>query len=180
MLCAPSEPFITPLRSMMSDIGLVGAIVLPDGVAIRGRALHQPLPPGPVPTYGLYLEHPLSPWLRRLVAPLRPTWRPDWPSEWISWPDFGTPQDDDQAAKLIRNAIELARQGERVEVACHGGTGRTGTVIACMAVVGGLSPSEAISWTRSHYRRPAVETEGQRLWVAWFGSQLTTGTSKEP
>jgi protein-tyrosine phosphatase len=58
-----------------------------------------------------------------------------------------------------------------VEVACGGGTGRTGTVLACMAVLAGHPADDAVAWTRRHYRRHAVETPGQRRWVRWFAAE---------
>jgi protein-tyrosine phosphatase len=59
-----------------------------------------------------------------------------------------------------------------VEVACDGGTGRTGTVIACLAVRAGHPAADAVAWTRRTYRPRAVETPGQKRWVAWFAEQL--------
>jgi hypothetical protein len=137
---------------------LAGALTLPDGTVVRGRGLRSPLPDGPLPEFGLYLG---SPGHRRT----------DWPADWIDWPDFRTPRDRDRAAASIVRAYELARAGRRVEVACGGGTGRTGTVIACMAVLAGHPVDDAVSWTRAHYRRHAVETPGQRRWVRWFATR---------
>jgi Protein-tyrosine phosphatase len=147
---------------------LVGAIALPDGTVIRGRGRREPLPAGPLPQFGLYLGRPPDRPRWRPVFGRGTPWRPDWPAEWIDWPDFRTPRDDHRAAELINAAYRRARGGERVEVACVGGTGRTGTVIACMAVLAGHPAADAVGWTRRHYRPRAVETPGQRRWVAWF------------
>ena len=65
-------------------------------------------------------------------------------------------------------AFQRAASRERVEVACGGGVGRTGTVIACMAVLAGHPAADAVAWTRHNYRERAVETPGQRRWIAWF------------
>jgi hypothetical protein len=147
---------------------LTGAITLPDGTAVRGRGRREPLPEGPLPQFGLYLGRPPDP-ARRLIVPGRSeSWRPDWPAEWIDWPDFRTPRDDRRAAELIGDAYRRALAGERVEVACGGGVGRTGTVIACLAVLAGHPAADAVGWTRRNYRRRAVETPGQRRWIAWF------------
>lgn len=141
---------------------LSGAIELPDGTVIRGRGRREGVPAGPTPDFGLYLGLPSA---RR-----PPTWQPDWPAEWIDWPDFRTPRDRAAAKAQIIAAFERARAGERVEVACGGGNGRTGTVIACMAVLAGHPAADAVPWTRSHYRRHAVETPWQKRWVGWFAS----------
>jgi len=144
---------------------LSGAIALPDGTLIRGRGRREPLPTGPSPDFGLYLgRDPDRPrWIRRRAA-----WRPDWPADWIDWPDFGAPRHDRLAAAAIERAYLLARAGQRVEVACDGGTGRTGTVLACMAILAGQPTGDAIAWTRRNYRPRAVETPGQKRWVQRF------------
>ncbi len=141
-------------------MGLTGALVLPDGTRVRGRGRRQPLPPGPLPESGL--------WLGRAA---RPGELPDWPVEQVDWPDFRTPRDPERAAAAIERAYDLARAGRRVEVTCGGGTGRTGTVLACLAVLAGHPAADAVAWTRRHYRRFAVETPGQRRWVAWFAAR---------
>jgi len=148
---------------------LVGAIELPDGTPVRGRGRSQPVPPGPSPTYGLYPGPP--PGVKRRFLDRAPAWRPDWPADWIDWPDFRIPRDHEAAAALIEHAYSLARAGQLVEVACVGGTGRTGTVIACMAVLAGHPADDAVRWTREHYRPKAVETPGQRRWITWFATQ---------
>jgi hypothetical protein len=125
------------------------------------------MPQGPRPDHGLYLGRPPDA-PRRFALRRRPAWRPEWPADWIDWPDFRTPRDGDAAAGAIRDAYLLARAGQRVEVACGGGVGRTGTVIACMAVLAGHPAEDAVRWTREHYRPRAVETRSQRRWVAWF------------
>ncbi len=150
------------------DQPLVGAIALPDGTGVRGRGRREPLPTGPVPQFGLYLGRPPDQPRRRFGLGAGAPWRPDWPAEWIDWPDFRTPRDDHRAAELINLTYHRARAGELVEVACGGGTGRTGTVIACMAVLAGHPAADAVGWTRRHYRPRAVETPGQRRWIAWF------------
>ncbi|GAB2995897.1 phosphatase [Amycolatopsis acidiphila] len=138
-----------------------GAIALPDGTVVRGRGRRQPVPPGPLPDFGLYLGDP--PGARR-----RALWEPGWPAEWVSWPDFRTPRDPRDAAAKITAAYRLARSGRRVEIACTGGTGRTGTVLACMAILAGHPAEDAVAWTRGHYRPQAVETPGQHRWIGWF------------
>lgn len=91
---------------------------------------------------------------------------------WLTWPDFGVPADGEEAVAAIVSAFEHARFGRRVEVACGGGTGRTGTVLACMAMLAGVAPQRALPWVRTHYRPRAVETPGQRRWLMRFGEQV--------
>ena len=57
---------------------------------------------------------------------------------------------------------------ERVEIACAGGHGRTGTALACLAVLDGVPGHEAVRYVRTHYAARSVETPGQRRFVARF------------
>jgi protein-tyrosine phosphatase len=103
--------------------------------------------------YGLYLEE---------------RWQPSWPARVLAWPDLGLPSDDKDAAEAILHAYERARAGEHVEVGCAGGIGRTGTVLACMAILAGVGAHEAVDWVRRHYHAHAVETPEQERWVREF------------
>jgi Protein-tyrosine phosphatase len=144
----------------MTNSHLTGAIQLPGGCWIRGRGLSRPLPAGPSPHFGLYLG---SQRLRR-----RHEHQLSWPQRWIDWPDFLLPRDRDDAIEQIRALHDQVRAGRQVEVACGGGVGRTGTVIACLAALSGLAAKDAIAWTRANYHHRAVETPWQRAWVARF------------
>ena len=55
---------------------------------------------------------------------------------------------------------------ERVEIGCTGGRGRTGTALACLAVLDGIPSAAAVAFVRERYDRHAVETPGQRRYVA--------------
>jgi hypothetical protein len=144
----------------MTASRLVGAFQLPDGSWIRGRGLRRPPPGGPAPDFGLYLGS------RRLRR--RHDGELSWPHSWIEWPDFLLPRDTPQAVREIRDLRDRARAGARAEVACGGGVGRTGTVIACLVVLSGQAPADAITWTRANYHSRAVETPWQRGWVSRF------------
>lgn len=139
---------------------LEGTIRLPDGTKIRGRGLRNPLPEGSTPDYGLYLGG------RKLRT--RHEDALAWSHDWVDWPDFLLPRDRELAIKSIRALHDRAQRGELVEVACGGGVGRTGTVIACLAILAGVEPGEAVSWTRANYQRHAVETPWQKAWVKRF------------
>ncbi|MEV1146705.1 protein-tyrosine phosphatase family protein [Micromonospora sp. NPDC049799] len=125
-----------------------GAVVLPSGAAVRGRRIGDP---AAVPAdFALLLAD----------GPL-----PAWPHRRIRWPDFWVPMDRADALDALREALRRAHAGERVEVACRGGTGRTGTALAALAVLDGLPAGEAVPWVRAHYRARAVETPWQRRWL---------------
>ena len=138
-------------------------VEFPDGVRVRGRGLRNPRPDGPAPDFGLYLG--TSKLRRRHGGGIT------WPHEWITWPDFLLPRDSETAQRQIRNLHERAKT-ETVEVACYGGAGRTGTVMACLAVLSGVPADDAVAWVRAHYHERAVETPWQRGWVKKFARRL--------
>lgn len=132
-----------------------GVVELPSGRRVRGRGLGSGAPDGPDPDLGLYL-------LGVQPDPVR------WESRWVRWPDFRLPADPDDARAAFREAWERAAD-ERVELACDGGRGRTGTALACLAVLDGVPPTDAVAWVREHYHPRAVETPWQRRYVRSFG-----------
>src|SRR6478735_12670186 len=128
-------------------------VVFPDGTVVRASSISDRVEHDPTRSFGLYLDM---------------RWLPTWPAEVIEWPDYGLPADGDRAAGQIIAAFARARRGDVVEVGCMGGLGRTGTVLACMAVLAGVDANEAVAWVREHYRPNAVETPDQERWVQWF------------
>jgi hypothetical protein len=99
---------------------------LPDGtsciaVSFSGdRPYERDVPPD----FGLYLDT---------------RWEPPWPNDHVDWPDFGLP-DRRTLADALDALVERARAGERVEIGCYGGHGRTGTALACLAWCARLLP----------------------------------------
>ena len=76
------------------------------------------------------------------------------------------PADSAAFVASLRSLLARARQGEVVELGCLGGHGRTGTALACLAVLAGTSPPAAVAWVRSAYCSQAVETPDQEAFVA--------------
>lgn len=128
-------------------------VILPDGTQIRACSLAEREEADPDRSFGLYMDE---------------AWDPTWPAAMIPWADFGVPRDSEEAARQIEAAFSRARRGEVVEIGCVGGLGRTGTVLACLAVLAGVAPGDAVPWVRRHYDVRAVETADQERWVLWF------------
>lgn len=131
-----------------------GVLRLPAGRLVRGRGLRRPLPAGLLPTFGLYLLGRTPPEV-------------DWESVWLRWPDFRLPADRAAAGVALRDALART-ESERVELACGGGQGRTGTALACLVVLDGVPNEDAVAYVREHYSRHAVETPWQRRYVLRF------------
>ena len=131
-----------------------GVLRLPSGRLVRGRGLRRPMVPGPLPEFSLFLQG-------------KPPPAPEWPSRWVRWPDRWLPADPGEARQAIVDVWRRAA-GERVEVVCSGGRGRTGTVLACLAILDGVPAPQAVRYVREHYHPRAVETPWQRRFVARF------------
>lgn len=128
-----------------------GVLKLPSGRLIRGRGLRRPLPAGPSPEFAVYLLGTAPP-------------RVEWEHRWVRWPDFWLPANEDEAVDALKEAW-LRALHQRVEIACSGGLGRTGTALACIAVLDGVPARQAVSFVRAHYHPRAVETPWQRWYV---------------
>ena len=126
----------------------------PDGTVVRASGLPSREENATWREYGLYLD---------------PEWQPTWPATLIEWPDYGIPTNPSSAVRQIQSVFLKARSGTHVEIGCLGGTGRTGTVVACMAILAGVPPETAVDWARSVLSPYAIETEEQEQWVRWFG-----------
>ena len=142
----PPKPHVhrTPVR-FADGTTVMGVRFLGDDPYVREDA----------PGFGLYLDE---------------RWAPPWPHEHLDWPDFGVPEDLDALRRALTDLLDRARKGERVEVGCLGGHGRTGTALACLAVLTGTPANDAVAWVRANYCYKAVETDAQEQLVATFHS----------
>jgi rhodanese/phosphatase family protein len=130
-------------------------VTLPDGTSVVAVSFDDRDPYGRdrEPEYGLYLD---------------PVWQPPWPHDHLDWPDFGVPADASTMGDAMRSVLDRARAGRRVEVGCLGGHGRTGTALACLAVLSGVPSKQAVAWVRANYCPAAVERQEQEAFVAGF------------
>ena len=128
-------------------------VMLPDGTHVTAASFDPVAPYSRArdPDYGLYLDS---------------RWQPPWDHGYIDWPDFGVPTNTQAVVKALKTVLERARSGQDIEVGCLGGHGRTGTALACLAVLTGQPALDAIAWVRSSYCTKAVETPGQEAFIA--------------
>jgi hypothetical protein len=144
------------------ELGQPGVLALPSGRTLRGRALRTTIPAGAEPEFGVYL----------LANPPPNT---PWPSRWVRWRDWWLPADPLDAREALVEVWQRA-PAQRVEVACGGGRGRTGTALSCLAILDGVAPADAVGYVRRHYHRHAVETPWQRRFVTRFGDLAARAT----
>lgn len=133
-------------------------VILPDGARVMAVSFDAFDPYGRdhPPDFGLYLDD---------------RWQPPWPHHHVAWPDFELPHGVEDFRAVLGSTIERARSGERIEVGCIGGHGRTGTAVACLSILAGNPASEAVAWVRTHYCTKAVETPEQEAFVVEFGAE---------
>ena len=130
-------------------------VVLADGTPITGVTFvsEDPYTREVQPAFGLYLDE---------------RWQPPWPHALLHWPDFGVPTHISGLRAALVDLLARARRGETVELGCLGGHGRTGTALACLAVLTGVPAAEAVAWVRRSYCAKAVETDSQEAFVLEF------------
>lgn len=128
---------------------------MPSAVILAGARLaagpFAALPPG---AFGLCLD-PAAP--NRADAALR-----------LDIPDFGTPDPAALRATLAAFRAAMAREPDRLfYIGCRAGLGRTGTVLACLAVECGV-PGDPVAWVRAQHDPRAIETPAQEAFAhAW-------------
>lgn len=89
----------------------------------------------------------------------------------IPWEDYGTPRIEWQQVRWA--AVDVYRRalaGQRVEIGCMGGHGRTGTFLACLVMLAdpNMTPEGAKDWVRANYCFKAIEDESQLYFLRWF------------
>ncbi len=135
-----------------------GLVKFPDGRSIRGTGVRRPRGDVPAPDFAVYLLG-------------RDPFIDGWPYRWVKWRDFSLPDSMDEAISALGEAHTRAER-ERVEIACGGGMGRTGTAMSLLAVMSGVEPADAVAWARENYHLRAVETRRQRQWIKEAAARL--------
>ena len=138
----------------MWDVHTAGVLRLPSGSLVRGRALRDSIPDGPLPDFGVYLQG-------------RDPGDFDWDCRWVRWPDFWLPSDSEELRVALREVLRRCVT-ERVEIACTGGVGRTGTALACLAALDGTPGRAAVDYVRRNFSHGAMETPWQKRFARTF------------
>jgi hypothetical protein len=130
----------------------LSTVSLPDGTEVIAASYDpgDPYARERVPDYGLYFD---------------PIWQPPWPYDHLDWPDGGVPVEPAKFVGALSTVLARAQAGQKVEIGCLGGHGRTGTALAGLAVICGSPPGQAVAWVRANYCPSAVETIQQESFV---------------
>ena len=91
-------------------------------------------------------------------------------AEWqLDVPDYGVPDEAGLRAILAQmlEAMRAAPDGA-YHIGCKAGIGRTGTVMACLAIMAGAVEGDPVAWLRAAYQPEAIETPAQEEFVRRF------------
>ena len=86
----------------------------------------------------------------------------------LDWPDFNVPSEALPMVDIVQWMLQQMEQGKRLETACMGGHGRTGTMLALLLVAQGMPPGSAIARVRKYHCKKGIENEKQGRYVAEF------------
>ena len=91
-------------------------------------------------------------------------------AEWqLDVPDFGLP-DEAGLRALLTDMLEAMRAAPdgAYHIGCKAGLGRTGTAMACLAILAGAVEGDPVAWLRAAYNTEAIETPAQEDFVRRF------------
>ena len=91
-------------------------------------------------------------------------------AEWqLDVPDYGVP-DEAGLRAILAQMLEAMRAApnDAYHIGCKAGIGRTGTVMACLAIMAGAVEGDPVAWLRTAYYQGAIETPGQEAFVRGF------------
>ncbi|MCA3271624.1 MAG: hypothetical protein ING12_06480 [Roseomonas sp.] len=91
-------------------------------------------------------------------------------AEWrLDVPDYGVP-DEAALRAILAQMLEAMRAApnDAYHIGCKAGIGRTGTVMACLAIMAGAVEGDPVAWLRTAYFQGAIETPGQEAFVRSF------------
>ncbi|MGO2037624.1 MAG: phosphatase domain-containing protein [Brevibacterium sp.] len=148
------------------DATAANVLELPSGRLVRGRSLRGPTAADAAAEFELILLGS-----RRQFTDVAESAHSAEEYRWVKWPDFLLPGDRHNAAAAVLDLWTRA-ESSRVSVACGGGRGRTGTALACIAIIDGVAADDAVEFVRRGYDPKAVETPWQRRFVTRFPALL--------
>lgn len=91
-------------------------------------------------------------------------------------PNGGVPQDAGAVRGLCRRIEEILEESpsNRIYIHCHGGVGRTGTIVSCWYIYNGLPADDALALMKSRYA-----TNPKSSWMRSPENSLQVGFVRE-
>ena len=87
-------------------------------------------------------------------------------------PDRGAPRSPGRFAVALKWLLETAKDGNRIEIGCTGGHGRTGLVLAGLLILQGVEAETAIGTVQGSYCSLAIETMEQQRFLYRLSNRL--------
>lgn len=87
--------------------------------------------------------------------------------------DRQVPDSKRSLTQTLRRLDTELEMGRNVVLHCRQGVGRSGLVAACLLVMNGIEPEEAVQRLSSARGLPVPETEEQRLWIDQYAGKLS-------
>lgn len=130
-------------------------LLYPDGATLHGSSHTGTVPAGYKPDFAVYLDK---------------IWTAETLAIQVPWPDMSVPDlADEHMIALVDLIGRMIGKGQTVEVGCIGGHGRTGTLLAMVALEHGVdTPEEAVKYVRANYCDQAIESATQEWYVAKY------------
>lgn len=88
--------------------------------------------------------------------------------------DVSVPASREATLKLVHKLERLLVKGYNVGVHCNQGVGRSGMIAACLLILSGIAPEEALETVSTARGVIVPQTSEQREWVDAFAEQSFT------
>ncbi len=95
-------------------------------------------------------------------------------SEFMQFPiaDVSVPASRTATLELVNTLDELLSKGRNVGIHCLAGVGRSGMIAACLLMMRGLSPEEALEEVSNTRGVIVPQTDEQREWLIEFAKEF--------
>lgn len=115
------------------------------------------------PDVGFYLDGSWAQTTMLCSPGFRPRFARFKPSQLMiyPWPDLGVPREPARYRKALHWLLRQGAEGKRIEIGCAGGHGRTGTTLAALLILQGMTTKRAVATIRAKYCSDAIETRSQ-------------------
>lgn len=94
--------------------------------------------------------------------------------------DYSVPKSEESVIRLVRQLNELLSAGKCIGIHCRQSVGRSGLIAACLLVLTGESPAQALEHVKNGRGKPVPDTAEQREWVFGLAKCLRSQPELSP